>query len=420
MVRVLTASRVFTGSTILVDGWVAVEGPSIVAVGSGPVSADFSAVPVRALGDVVLAPGFVDIHCHGGGGVAFGDGEDVVGQARVALATHRRHGTTTLVGSLVTDSLDGLAGSISALAPLVVSGELAGLHLEGPWLSPAQRGAHTPSLLRVPEPAEVAGILDAHPGVVVMVTLAPELPGGLEAVRVCARRGVVAAFGHSDASCEQVSAAIEAGVSNVTHLFNAMRPIHHREPGPIVPLLADERVTVELICDGVHVHPSVVAHAMRVAGPGRVVFVTDAMAATDMSDGRWELGGLAVDVRAGVARLVEGGAIAGSTLTMDRAVQFAVHEAGVELSDALAAATSTPAAVLGRTDVGVLAPGARRHGGVGRGCACSGGVERTRLGGVISVLIGDSGGKQSLLKDHMIASIVILEPIGPFSAQGAG
>lgn len=173
------------------------------------------------------------------------------------------------------------------------------------------------------------------------------------------RAGVVAAFGHSDASCEQVSAAIEAGVSNVTHLFNAMRPIHHREPGPIVPLLADERVTVELICDGVHVHPSVVAHAMRVAGPGRVVFVTDAMAATDMSDGRWELGGLAVDVRAGVARLVEGGAIAGSTLTMDRAVQFAVHEAGVELSDALAAATSTPAAVLGRTDVGVLAPGAR-------------------------------------------------------------
>lgn len=359
MVRVLTASRVFTGSTLLVDGWVAVEGPSIVAVGSGPVSADFSAVPVQALGDVVLAPGFVDIHCHGGGGVAFGDGEDVVGQARVALATHRRHGTTTLVGSLVTDSLDGLAGSISALAPLVVSGELAGLHLEGPWLSPAQRGAHTPSLLRVPEPAEVAGILDAHPGVVVMVTLAPELPGGLEAVRVCARRGVVAAFGHSDASCEQVGAAIEAGVSNVTHLFNAMRPIHHREPGPIVPLLADERVTVELICDGVHVHPSVVAHAMRVAGPGRVVFVTDAMAATDMSDGRWELGGLAVDVRAGVARLVEGGAIAGSTLTMDRAVHFAVHEAGVELSEALAAATSTPAAVLGRTDVGVLAPGAR-------------------------------------------------------------
>ncbi len=196
-----------------------------------------------------------------------------------------------------------------------------------------------------------------------MVTLAPELPSGLSAVSSCAAHGVAAAFGHSDSDAATTAASIDAGVTIVTHLFNAMRGINHRQPGPVPVLLTDPRVMVELICDGVHLAPETVRLAIAAAGVPRCGLVTDAMAATGRPDGDYELGGLAVEVRDGVARLAttDGtpGAIAGSTLTMDRAVRFLVTEVGVPLPDAAAMASSIPASWHQLGDVGRIAPGCR-------------------------------------------------------------
>ena len=289
-------------------------------------------------------PGFVDAHSHGGGGAAFTSGDPP--EAATVLATHRAHGTTSMMASLVTDTLERLEASVRALAPLVRAGELTGIHLEGPWLSGAHCGAHDPALLRAPDPAEVTRVLDAGDGAVRMVTLAPELPGGLDAVRLLAERGVVAALGHSDATDAVTRQALDAGVGVATHLFNAMRPIHHREPGPVLALVEDPRVLVELIADGVHLHPQVLRWAATSA-PHRFLLVTDAMGAAGAADGDYVLGPAAVQVRDGVARLASNGAIAGSTLTMDRAVRYAVQTAGLPLDVVVEAATATPARLLG-------------------------------------------------------------------------
>lgn len=359
MAFVLRAPTVFTGSRVLIDGWVAVQDGTVVESGSGELPPAFAQAEITEVAGMI-APGYVDIHCHGGGGGAFGGvGEQAIAAARTALATHRAHGTTTMVASLVTGLIDDVAGSVGTLGTLYDSGEIAGIHLEGPWLSVAHKGAHNPEQLVAPTARDIATIFDAHHGAVKMVTIAPELEGGLDAVRDFVERGAIAAIGHTDASYDQAAAAIDAGVTNVTHLFNAMNPIHHRIPGPIVKLLEDSRVTVELICDGVHLHPAIIAHAVKAAGAGRFILVTDAMDATDMSDGSYMLGSLAVTVKDGVARLTQGGAIAGSTLTMERAVQYTVHEAGVPLEVALEAATRTPAKAIGRTDIGHLDAGAR-------------------------------------------------------------
>lgn len=355
---VYRAGSVRTGRRTLHQGWLAVDQGVVVAVGEGEPDGEWARAQHVDLGAVTLVPGFVDVHCHGGGGASFGDGPDLVASARTVAATHRAHGTTTIVASLVTAPLDTLRDAITGLAPLVASGEIAGVHLEGPWLSPLHQGAHEPTLLREPVLADVESLLGAQPGVVKIVTIAPELPGGLDAVRRIVELGAVAAIGHTDADAATATASVDAGVTLATHLFNAMLPVHHRVPGPVVALLEDPRVAVELIVDGVHLHPLTVQHAARSAGAGRTVFVTDAMSATGVADGEYLLGSLVVDVVEGVARLREGGSIAGSTLTLDVALRGAVA-AGVPLDDALAALTTTPAGVLGRTDVGHLEPGAR-------------------------------------------------------------
>lgn len=351
---ILRADRLFTGTELLEDSWVELAGNTIARVESG--AAPDGAVD---LGDVTLAPGYVDIHCHGGGGQAFGAaGQAGVEAAHTILDTHRRTGTTTMVGSFVTGDIDELAQGVAALGPLVADGTLAGVHLEGPWLSVAHKGAHNPDLLVAPTPQDIAQIFDAFPGTVKMVTIAPELDGGLAAVKDFVTRGAIAAVGHTDADYDMAGLAIDAGADNVTHLFNAMNSIHHRIPGPIIKFLEDDRITVELIADGVHSHPAIVAHAAQAVGSDRMILVTDAMAATGMSDGDYMLGSLEVEVVAGVARLKSNGSIAGSTLTMQRAVQFCVQEAGLDLAAALKAATVVPARALGRTDIGVLDQGA--------------------------------------------------------------
>ncbi|MDX2603028.1 N-acetylglucosamine-6-phosphate deacetylase [Streptomyces caniscabiei] len=303
-----------------------------------------------------VVPGFVDLHNHGGGGASFTSG--TVDDVLTGIRTHRLHGTTTLVASTVTDDMDGLAHRAGLLSELAEQGDIAGIHFEGPFISPCRKGAHSEELLRDPDPAEVRKLIDAARGRAAMVTLATELPGGLDSVRLLAEHGVIAAIGHTDATYEQTVQAIEAGATVATHLFNAMPPLGHREPGPIAALLEDERITVELINDGTHLHPAALQLAFRHAGAGRVAFITDAMDAAGFGDGLYTLGPLAVEVVDGVARLVEGGSIAGSTLTQDRALKRSVTVDRIPVEDAVAALSANPAKLLGLYDrVGSLEPG---------------------------------------------------------------
>jgi N-acetylglucosamine-6-phosphate deacetylase len=244
------------------------------------------------------------------------------------------------------------------LAGLCAEGLLAGIHYEGPYISAARCGAHRPELLRSPSAAEFAELIKAGDGHVRMFTLAPELPGALEAVRECVDSGVVAAIGHTDATFEQSMAAIEVGASVATHLFNAMRPLNHRDPGPITAAMVDDRVTVEIVNDGVHLNPAVIDLVLSAVPAARVAFVTDAMDAAGMPDGDFDLGPMKVEVRNGVARLAGGGAIAGSTLTMDHAFRRGVQTNGMTLPEAAQVTALTPAQALGlANEIGSITTG---------------------------------------------------------------
>ncbi|MGW1165502.1 N-acetylglucosamine-6-phosphate deacetylase [Streptomyces sp. NPDC002550] len=345
---VLTGARVVLPTGVVDDGRVVVEGTKIAAAAPG------NAEVIDVTGHW-LVPGFVDIHNHGGGGASFSGTPD---QIMTALRTHRAHGTTTLVASTVTDEMDLLVRQAGLLSELAEQGEIAGIHFEGPFISPCRKGAHSEALLRDPDPAEVRKLIDAARGRAKMVTLATELPGGIESVRLLAEHGVIAAIGHTDATYEQTVEAIDAGATVATHLFNAMPALGHRSPGPIAALLEDERVTVELINDGTHLHPAALELAFRHAGADRVAFITDAMDAAGIGDGRYMLGPLEVEVSEGVARLVEGGSIAGSTLTLDRAFKRAVTVDRLSVEDAVTALSANPARLLGLSDrIGSLEPG---------------------------------------------------------------
>lgn len=355
---IITAAQVVTPARILAPGWLHLDGDRIVEVGEGAPARAPGAEAALDLGDVTVSPGFVDLHVHGGGGASFDAGTAEAGAA--VAAAHLAHGTTSMAASLVTDTPERMSTAVRELALLVDDGVLAGVHLEGPWLSPQRSGAHQPGSLTHPEPAAVEALLTAGGGAVRMVTLAPELPGGVEAVRLLADAGVVAAVGHTDATYDETRAAIDAGARVGTHLFNAMRPLHHREPGAVGALL-DAAVDVELVADGVHLHPAVLRTAFA-AKPGRCILVTDAMAAAGGPDGDYRLGPMEIEVRDGVARLASAtgdGSIAGSTLTMDAAVRYAVRAAGLPLLDVVHAASTAPAAAWGLTDVGALEAGRR-------------------------------------------------------------
>ena len=346
----LSAGRVVTPARVFAPGWLQVEGQRIAEVGPGapPRPADLE------LPAATVVPGFVDTHVHGGGGASF-DGGDPEACA-TAVRAHLAHGTTTMMASLVTASTESLRGSVGRIADLADDRLLAGIHLEGPWLSRRYAGAHDPELLTDPKPAQVDALLEAGRGHVRMVTLAPELTGGLDAIRQLTAAGVVAAIGHTDATYDVARAALDAGAGVGTHLFNAMRGLHHREPGPVAALLEHPDTYVELVADGVHVHPAALRLAAR-AKPHLTVLVTDAMAAAAAADGDYHLGRLTVTVRDGVARLADTGAIAGSTLTMAAAVRYAVQVAGLPIEDVVRAATSSPATLLGLDRVGALRPG---------------------------------------------------------------
>ncbi len=355
--RLLTGGRVVTPEGVLSPGWIRLAGHVIDAVGSGqPRTGDLSVTDLR--GYWVL-PGFVDMHVHGGGGMSFTEGsrED----ARHAAEFHRGHGTTSIVASLVTAPLAELEARAALLAGLAADGVLAGLHLEGPFLSAVRCGAQDPRHMIAPDVAAFERLRTASAGHLRVITLAPELPGAAGVIKAAVRAGVIAAVGHTDATAEVASAAVDAGATHATHLFNGMRPLHHREPGAVGALLDRDEVSCEVIADGVHLHRTTIRLVARAAGPGRLVLVTDAIAAAGMPDGSYQLGSMRVNVSGGVARLVghtgTAGAIAGSTATMDDIVRQAMA-AGLPVTEVAAAASTTPARVLGLDDrIGALRPG---------------------------------------------------------------
>ena len=333
------------------DAWVLFDGGRVAAVGSG--ASRPAADDVVDGGNGCLAPGFVDIHCHGGAGVSFDDGADAILAAR---ALHRAHGTTSSVISLVTASIPDLAARAATVADLAEADRtILGSHLEGPFLDPGHKGAHTEALLRAPDAASVDLLLEAGRGTIRQVTLAPELPGADDAIARFVDAGVTVAIGHTDADAATATRSFDAGASLLTHAFNAMPGIHHRAPGPVIAALRDPRVTLELIADGVHVDLGVIATVFAAAAD-RVALVTDAMSAAGASDGQYLLGGLAVTVTDGVAMLADGSSIAGSTLTQAEAVRRVVAT-GVAPHDALRSATAVPARAIGRHDLGRLAVG---------------------------------------------------------------
>jgi N-acetylglucosamine-6-phosphate deacetylase len=357
--RLLAGGRVVTPGGVLSPGWIQLAGRLIDAVGQGgPPEPYLAASPVTDLRGRWVLPGFVDVHVHGGGGTSFTEGS--ADDARNAVEFHRRHGSTTLVASLVTAPLAELEARVAMLAGLARDGVIAGIHLEGPFLSAARCGAQDPRHMIAPDVGAFASLHAAAEGQLRVITLAPEFPGATGLIEAAAGAGVVAAVGHTDATADITAAAVDAGATHATHLFNGMRPLHHREPGPVGALLDRDEVTCEVIADGVHLHDTAVRLVARAAGPGRLVLITDAMAAAGMADGSYPLGSLRVEVAGGVARLTgdDGpGAIAGSTATMAGVVRRAVA-IGLPVTEIAAAASTSPARILGLGDrTGSLRPG---------------------------------------------------------------
>jgi N-acetylglucosamine-6-phosphate deacetylase len=334
------------------DFWMLVNGDTIVSTGTGSGPGADETIDV---GGAWLTPGFIDLHSHGAGGFSYDDGVDAIA---AGVAVHRTHGTTRSVISLVTNPIPDLEASLAGVAGLMGTDPLIlGSHLEGPYLSPERAGAHNPALLRDPQPGELNRLLDAARGTLRQLTIAPELPNALELVEILVENEIVIAIGHSQADFALTRKAFDIGARLLTHAFNAMPGIGHRAPGPVIAAFEDDRVTLELILDGEHVHPDVAALAFRSA-PGRIALITDAMAAAGSSDGDYDLGSLTVDVRDGIAHVAGTDTLAGSTLTQDRALRFAIEHVRVDPVAAVAALTLTPATVLGlESRHGLLAAG---------------------------------------------------------------
>jgi N-acetylglucosamine-6-phosphate deacetylase len=363
------AERALTPLEEIRDAVILVDGARIAAVGRrGEIAVPRGAKEFSARAGSTLIPGFVDVHIHGAGGHDVMEGTDEAFDAVTAAVA--RFGTTSIVATTVTASPDETCRSVAAIARAaergaVASGlgsdgaraEILGVHFEGPFISEARRGVHPAEWIAAPSVALLDRFLDAAQDAARILTLAPELPGALELVREARRRGLVAAMGHTDASYPEAEAAIAAGVRHAAHVFNAMRPFSHRETGVLGAVLTSREVTAELIADGVHVDDAAIRLLLAAKGVDLTVLVSDGTAATGMPDGRYRLGSFEVNVTGGVCRNAEG-KLAGSTLTLDRAVRQIVS-LGVGLSDAVRMATLNPARVLGlEARKGILAAGA--------------------------------------------------------------
>ena len=344
---IITAARAVIDGKDRSEIWIDIREGLIHEIGDGP----HPSAERKFTG--TLIPGFVDIHCHGGGGYYFSNlnPDQITG----AIDIHRQAGTTTQYASLVTADLSQLKAQIEALIPFVRSGDLAGIHLEGPYLSHAKCGAHAPELLRAPHLDEVKSLVECGQGTIAMVTIAPELEGALESIAWLASQGIIAAIGHSDADADTARAAIDAGAKVVTHFTNAMAKMVGGQ-SMATEVLDDSDISLELINDGTHV-PIDVIEALKKNALDRTILITDAMSAAGGDDGKYVIGDLEVEVKDSIARLVSNGALAGSTLTMARAFTNFINEDSVQIVDAVHASSTRAAQVFGLKNVGSISVG---------------------------------------------------------------
>jgi len=336
-------------------GWLLVEEGRIAAIGRGAAPQDTDARELDAQGRIV-APGLVDLHAHGALGH---DTMDANPEALREMARfYARHGVTAFLATTMSAPAADILAALWNIAEVMRLGTggaaLLGAHVEGPYLDVERRGCQDAALVRGADPAEYGPMLDT--GVVRLLTLAPEIPANRPLIRYAVERGVTVAIGHTRASYDEVCRAVDLGATQVTHLFNAMDPLHHREPGAVGAALTLDALSCQLIADNIHIHPAVLNLALCAKGPERIILVTDAMGGTGMPDGEYTLGGLAVTVREGVARIASG-SLAGSTLTLERAVRHIMAAGQVSLYEALSMASSTPARALGLTRKGAIAVG---------------------------------------------------------------
>jgi N-acetylglucosamine-6-phosphate deacetylase len=353
MKTVVTARHLYTPVEEITNPLLVIEDGLIAEVSSQDSHASLAKAKVVDFGDAALVPGFLDIHMHGGAGL------DVM---RASPAEFPRlgqflisHGVTGYFATTVAAPLDATCSALERLADTIeqttkVNGgppeaRPLGIHLEGPFLSHKRRGVHPPEYLLEPTVPIFEKLWQAARGHVRMITIAPEIPGAMEVIAEAARRKICVSIGHSDAELPVARAAVQAGARHATHTFNAMRPLDHRSPGIIGEVLSDDSMTADIIVDGIHVSPEVVKLFLRAKGPERAVLITDAISATGMPDGRYQLGPIQVDVKDGKA--TAGDSLAGSVLTMDRAVRNVTQFSNWTLAQAVRAATLNPAQAVG-------------------------------------------------------------------------
>ena len=364
---VISAQRLYTPQESIDAPLLFIEDGLISAISSRAQSEVPGNATLIDLRDSILAPGFVDIHIHGGAGL------DVMRSAPSDLPRLHRflasHGVTAYFPTTVAAPLDQTCAALSRLADAIESGDVTddripqarpvGIHLEGPFLSHKRRGVHPPEYLVSPTVGTFDQLWQAARGHVRMMTIAPELPGAVEVIAHAARRNVLVSIGHSDAQLDAAQAAVQAGARHATHTFNAMRPLDHRDPGILAEVLTNAQLSADIIADGIHVAPEVVKLFLQAKGIDLSVLITDATAAAGMPDGTYQLGPVQVEVRDG--RCTSDGRLAGSVLTMDRAVRNVQQYAGWNLQQAIRAATLNPTRAAGLTKPGALTLGAEAN-----------------------------------------------------------
>jgi len=358
-ITVIKNGTVITPFRTIKNGVVIFENRKITAVGrESDVKIPKGAIAIDASGKIV-APGFIDIHIHGGGGRDIMEGSyEAINEIAKFVASH---GTTAFLPTTVSASRDDLLNAVRAVKKAIERGtegaEVLGIHLEGPYINPEKCGAHDAEYVRPPSPDEIKELLEAANRTIKIVTFAPEVKGSKELVKELGKLGIVASIGHSNATYREAMDAINLGVTHAAHTFNEMRSFHHREPGVLGAVLVRDKLTAELISDNIHVHPVAMKLLVRTKGTDKVVLVTDAIQAAGMPDGKYKLGKQSVIVEKGVCRL-ESGELAGSTLTMDEAVRNAMKLVGIPLRTAIKMATINPAVVVSvDKNKGSLEPG---------------------------------------------------------------
>lgn len=327
----------------VVQGDLLIRGRKIEGLGTNLNPKDGGVVAEIDASGLYVAPGFIDIHCHGGGGADFMDG--TIEAVTTVLNTGLIHGVTTMLGTVMTAPVEKMRRAMRAILE-TQDERIAGIYVEGPFFSSLKKGAQSPRHLRQPSLQVYDSLVAGFRGSIKIFALAPELPGAREVIYHLKKDGIRPSFGHSNATFEETKEAIELGVEHFTHFFNGMRGFHHRDPGAVGAALLTPGVILELIADGIHVHPEAVRFLVKTKGIDNICLITDSIRATGLGDGEYMLGDQRVLLKGGVATLVEGGSLAGSTLTMDKALRNLV-KLGIPLPDAVRAATLVPARVLG-------------------------------------------------------------------------